>query len=65
LPGTMLDGMKPVTVAEKVVWCRCCQDADCPAHMDHVEAVVECVVCGEPCQCVGCAANVAVPDSDD
>jgi hypothetical protein len=47
-----------------VVWCRCCLDAGCPQHMDHVDEPVECVVCGEQCQCIGCAANTEPPSDD-
>jgi hypothetical protein len=32
--------------------------------MGHVDEPVECVVCGEICQCIGCAANTELPDND-
>ena len=60
--GDHAASMEPGEQFEVVAWCQCCRDADCPHHMGQVEAAVECVVCGEACQCVGCAANVAPLD---
>jgi hypothetical protein len=54
----------PDTGVRLVVWCRCCLDAGCPQHMEHVDEPVECVVCGEQCQCIGCAANTEPPSDD-
>lgn len=39
------------------VLCRCCVEAACERHMAMVAETVSCLVCGEACQCGGCAAH--------
>jgi hypothetical protein len=51
--------------APPVLWCQCCRDAGCPGHMRHADDAVGCVVCGQQCQCIGCAANVEPSPMDD
>lgn len=45
------------STGSRLVLCRCCVAAECDQHMTMVAERVLCVVCGEACQCAGCAAH--------